>query len=525
MNDATSTGRGVLRPAVLAALVAVLAGVAWLTAGGGRARPHRGPVAVPNPSAEPPTEFRVGPVRHVVAPDALERLVPDTAFPDRPVRLLWLQGRTAAPLAGGGTVVPDGAGGLVRFDDRLVQGRSLTLSGRDLVAAAGTRDGSIWVTDAEGTVLRLGSDGTGRPASAVPFDYPVAAADPARDEVWLARSSHRWNFRVPSSAPLLVRLDASGAVRARVGGTVVPAERLLSEFASSGQVAVSGDTVYFAPFIRDEVIAFGSSGDTLWVASRELPQSTREPRFEVAGQSPTIEYFPVNLGLAVGPDERLYVLRTPGFTTAAGRLDVFDRVTGHLLRSAALPTALPTIAVDTTGRVYLLEAFRLLAGTRPEDREPFRDFALDLLGGGRMTLADLRGKVTLINFWASWCHPCRTEMPALDSLRKEIGEADFRFVTMNEDVSVTDAEAFMRELGFDFPVLLGRGRLRERYHYIGLPYTVLLDRDGKVVQRWLGFKGPEQIQAERALIRAELARATVAAEPSHHHEGAVSGKR
>ena len=126
----------------------------------------------------------------------------------------------------------------------------------------------------------------------------------------------------------------------------------------------------------------------------------------------------------------------------------------------------------------------------------------------------------MINVWASWCHPCRTEMPALDSLRREIAAPDFTFVTMNEDVNVADAEAFMRELGFDFPVLLGRGRLRERYHYIGLPYTVLLDRDGKVVQRWLGFKGPEQIQAERALIWAELERAPAGAgtgRAPHHH--------
>src|SRR5574341_168295 len=516
MGDVTPTGRGVPRPATLAALVVVLAGVAWFAAAVGGARAHRGPIAVPNLDAEPPSEFRVGSVRHVVTPDAPERLVLDTMSPEEPARLLWLQGRTAAPLADGGAVAPDGAGCLVRFDGRLVLGRPLTLDGRDLVSAAGTRDGSLWVSDVEGAVLRLGADGTQRTASAVPLDYPALAADPTRDEVWLARSSHRWSFRVPSASPLLVRLDASGAVRSRLGRTVVPAERLLSEFASSGQVAVSGDTVYFAPFIRDEVIALAPSGDTLWVASRELPQTTREPRFEMAGRSPTIEYFPVNLGVAVGPDGRLYVLSTPGFTTAAGRLDVFDRMSGHLVRSAELPTALPTIAADAGGRVYLLEAFRLLTGARPEDREPFRDFELDLLGGGRMTLADLRGNVVLVNFWASWCHPCRTEMPALDSLRRQIGAADFRFVTMNEDVSVADAETFVRELGFDFPVLLGRGRLRERYHYIGLPYTVLLDRDGKVVQRWLWFKGPEQIAAERALIRAELNREQVVADSAVH---------
>jgi len=515
MNDVAGTGRGFPRPAVLLGAAVAVAGAAWLAAAGGPTSVRRGPIAEPNPDAEPETGFMVGPVRHVVAPDAPERLLPDTVFPDGPARLLWLQGRTAAPLGGGGAIAPDGAGGMVRFDDRLGLGRPLVLADRDLVSAAATRDGSLWVADAEGAVVRLGGDGRGR-AVAVPIDYPVLAADPASDQVWVARSSHRWNFRVPGAAPLLVRLDSAGAAVGELGQTVVPAEQLLAEFASSGQVAVSGDTVYFAPFILDQVIAFGPAGDTLWVASRELPQTTPEPRFEVAGASPTIDYFPVNLGISVGPDGRLYVLSTPGFTTSAGRLDVFDRGTGSLLRSATLSTALPTIAVDTGGRVYLLEEFRLLAGTPPGLREPFRDFARDQLGGGRMTLADLRGKVTLVNFWASWCHPCRTEMPALDSLRREFGEQDFQFLTMNEDVSVADAEAFMRELGFDFPVLLGKGRLRERYHYIGLPYTVLLDRDGKVVQRWLGFKGSEQIQAERALIRAEVRRESP--ETDHQHE-------
>ena len=129
---------------------------------------------------------------------------------------------------------------------------------------------------------------------------------------------------------------------------------------------------------------------------------------------------------------------------------------------------------------------------------------LELLTGGRLATDAVTGKVTLVNFWASWCTPCRTEMPALDSLRRAIAEPEFQFLTMNEDVKRADAERFMRELRFDFPVLLGGGRLKATFHYVGLPFTVLLDRDGRVVQRWVGFAGAEQIQAIRALIRAEL---------------------
>jgi hypothetical protein len=116
-------------------------------------------------------------------------------------------------------------------------------------------------------------------------------------------------------------------------------------------------------------------------------------------------------------------------------------------------------------------------------------------------------------------------MPALDSLRREFSDPGFRFVTMNEDVRRDAAEAFLQEFGFDFPVLWGGGRLKAMYHYTGLPFTVLLDRQGRVVQRWLGFAGPRQIQAVRALIRAELERVPSASGPSAHagHQAASPG--
>ena len=97
-------------------------------------------------------------------------------------------------------------------------------------------------------------------------------------------------------------------------------------------------------------------------------------------------------------------------------------------------------------------------------------------------------------------------MPALDSLRQSITHPDFEFVTFNEDIRVRSAESFLDEFGFDFPVALGRGDLKSKYHYIGLPFTVLLDRDGRVVERWIGFAGEAQMQAIRSVITAELDR-------------------
>jgi len=511
-----------LRPAVWAVGALAVAGALLVVASSNPGdAAARGPFAEPNPAAEPATESLAGGVRHLRSAEPPELLLPDTAFPDSPVRLLWLGGRSASPTAEGDAVVVDGAGGVLRFDPTLRLRRPVLQSGgRAMVSVAGDAGGGLWLTDADGMLLRASPDGGVREHRVKGFDYPVVASDPGRAGAWLARRHQRWEYRLPAGTePLLIGLDGSGGPVRQIGRAVVPRSALLSELASAGHLAVAGDTVYFAPFIRDQLLAFTSAGDTAWVATRGLPQSTPEPDFEIIKGSPSISYHPVNLGLVVGPDGRLYLLSTPGFNTDQGRLDVYDRASGRLVRTAHLPTALPTLAGDVQGRVYLMDEFRLLAGFAPGEREAFPPIEAGLLGGGTPSETELRGRLTLVNFWASWCAPCRTEMPALDSLRKEIGDRRFQFITMNEDVRVADAERFMEEFGFTFPVVLGRGRLRERYRYVGLPFTVLVDADTRVVQRWIGFAGPEQIQGIRAVVRAELARMgeTPGSESHGHH--------
>ena len=135
-----------------------------------------------------------------------------------------------------------------------------------------------------------------------------------------------------------------------------------------------------------------------------------------------------------------------------------------------------------------------------------------------LSSAALRGRVVLLNFWASWCAPCRSELPALDSLRRDLADSGFVFVAINEEEDTAAARAYMNELGFSFPVAFGRGRLRPLFHYPGLPYTVLLDRGGRIAGRWIGYAGPGQLQAMRALIRSELSRGD-ADRQDHRHGG------
>lgn len=499
--------------ALTAIVVAVIAGLSWI---GGAAAAPVSPAWAPNDDAAPPRIEVVNGVRRVVSREAAARLLLDTTPPRERVHLLWLAGKVGQPMTEGSLFLND-RGGIVQVDDRLrVRRRDLSLDGRDVASVAAAAGEGLWITTLGGEVFRVDEAGeVQRQVTAVPFGYPSVASSGSGEHVWLVRSSARFAYQLDSAAPLLARLDGDGNA-ASVGAARIPEHSLLIDLSNAGTLAVRGDVIYFAPFIRDEVVAMRSTGDTLWVASRGLPQTTSDPRFELDQGRPVVNYHPVNLGIAVAPDGNLYVLSTPGFTTVESRLDVFDPETGSLLRSAVFPTAVPTIAVSASGRTYLVDGDRLLAGVAARSAEPLRAINLPLLSGGTAAVHD-PGKVTLVNVWASWCAPCREEMPALDSLQRELRtEARFQFVTVNEDVQVGSARRFLDEFGFEFPTLLGRGRARNELHYPGLPYTILVDAKSRVIRKWIGYAGPSQIPEIRVAITRELRRPSTAAAHVHH---------
>lgn len=467
----------------------------------------RGPAWEANPDAAPATDTVVGSVRFITQEEAGQRLLVDSVFPTSDVRLLWFQGRATSAFDDGSVLTLDGWGGAIRVDPGLMAHRVPLRFGTrtPMSIAAGTR-GSVWVTATDGTLFRLHPGGWSARLESVPFDYAALSGDPAGG-VWLVRSTEFFSHR-PATAtdPLLARLDSTGAWVDTVPGVRLSEHGRVTELANAGHVLVTGDMIFLAPFIRDEVLALTPTGDTLWVARRGLLQESPNPRFAVGDDGPVIDYVPVNLGIAIGSDSLLYVLSVPGLTTAGSRIDVYDGSSGQLLRTARMDTPFPTVAVDATGRLYALDPFRVLTGVAPEDRHPFTEFALPTLAGDTLTRGDLLGKVVLLNFWASWCGPCRVEMPALVHLAESIDDSSFAFATMNEDVDVSDAARFASALGFEYPVALGKGKLRQQYHYLGLPFTVVLDRGGNIVYRWTGFAGDEQLEGVRSVIRAELDR-------------------
>jgi thiol-disulfide isomerase/thioredoxin len=430
-----------------------------------------------------------------------------SASPGGGTRLLFYEGRATHPF-GRKVIVVDSLGRVLAVDEHLrPELLRLGTGSRRLVSAAPGRSGTLWVADASGAVTRLDADGAAVGEGTTPFAYPALSSDPATGAVWAVRSARQFDFGLSTGpSPLAARIDTDpSAGRPTVGQATLPEHALLRSLANAGHLLVAGDTLFFAPFIRDEVLAFGPDGDTLWIATRGLPQSTREPRFEIADGRAVINYHPVNLGLSRGLDGHLYILSTPGFTTETSRLDVMDAMTGTLLRSTSLATALPTLAVSRDGSVHLLDPERLLGGTPPAERPKGPDLHLPLLGGGHISFSDLRGRVVLVNVWASWCAPCRREMPALDQLRHKVSDTSFVFLAINEDRDVEDARRFVDSFGFRFPVPLGGGELDRVFFYPGLPYTVLLDAEGRVARTWIGELTASDLGLLESAILGELA--------------------
>jgi peroxiredoxin len=125
------------------------------------------------------------------------------------------------------------------------------------------------------------------------------------------------------------------------------------------------------------------------------------------------------------------------------------------------------------------------AGPPPNPREGFTapDFTLDLLGGGEVTLSDLRGKPVVLNIWATWCPPCREEMPAIEKVYRSYQELGLVVIGLN--LTSQDSEqavsAFVQELGLTFPIALDwDGSVGDRYRPPGLPTTFFIDSQGVI---------------------------------------------
>lgn len=137
--------------------------------------------------------------------------------------------------------------------------------------------------------------------------------------------------------------------------------------------------------------------------------------------------------------------------------------------------------------------------------KPAPEFSLADLHGNAVRLANLKGRVVFVNVWATWCEPCRQEMPSMQALYEKIGGRDFEMLAVSADQSGRDVvERFVKTYALTFPVLPDPElQVADRYQVTGYPETFVIDRNGTVVAHELGprrWDAPDAVAAFRGLM-------------------------
>ncbi|GAB4575010.1 MAG: hypothetical protein Kow0077_24410 [Anaerolineae bacterium] len=115
-------------------------------------------------------------------------------------------------------------------------------------------------------------------------------------------------------------------------------------------------------------------------------------------------------------------------------------------------------------------------------------FTLPGLDGEQLSLGDYRGQYVLVNFWATWCPPCRAELPDLVSYYKQHADSGFMLIGVNEQEPPAVVNAFLRQNNLDFPVVLdGNGSVMQAYGVTGMPSSFLVNPEGQIVRMWTGM--------------------------------------
>jgi thiol-disulfide isomerase/thioredoxin len=135
------------------------------------------------------------------------------------------------------------------------------------------------------------------------------------------------------------------------------------------------------------------------------------------------------------------------------------------------------------------------------------DFSLEALDGKNVTLSSYRGKVVLLSFWATWCGPCKQEMPAMEKLYQKLKARGFEVVAVDMMEDKATVAAFVKTSGYTFPVLLDKtGEVGGNGLYAAraIPTNYIVDKAGKIVGRKIGVDGPDWTSYERMAVFESL---------------------
>lgn len=173
----------------------------------------------------------------------------------------------------------------------------------------------------------------------------------------------------------------------------------------------------------------------------------------------------------------------------------------------------PVVMIVVAMVVTLMLVFGIQHSRRPHAQSQLSgtglnvapDFSLPSLDGKTVHLSDFRGKAVLLNFWATWCEPCKVEMPWIVDLQKKYASQGLQVVGVAmDDAGADEIAKFTKEMGVNYPVVIGKDEVGDAYGGLPfLPTTFYIGRDGKIVDKVLGIKGRGEIEDDIKKALAE----------------------
>lgn len=161
--------------------------------------------------------------------------------------------------------------------------------------------------------------------------------------------------------------------------------------------------------------------------------------------------------------------------------------------------------LPATTLLALIACFSLSGASGAGNPGAAPEFRLANRAGGQVALSELRGQVVMINFWASWCGPCRQEFPALDEMYRKYKPMGFTLVGINVESEKSDAERFLSQQQVSFPILFDPdNKVSGSYGVRAMPTTVLVDRRGRLRWQHMAYKPGDEakyIEQIRAALR------------------------
>ncbi len=423
--------------------------------------------------------------------------------------LLFFNRSSVAAVAGRSWAPDPDHSRLIAFDRSLRPVHTIEGSAIALPMSVAPLGGDLLVSEQGGDGVVLDTAGNTVREWESPPPFAVALYSSAGRHIVATRSPYRVPSLAtePADAPLFQLLDTLGRPVDRLATVHVPATPFLTGITNAGAALVDpSGAIYYAPLVRDEIMKYDRSGMRRWLTRRGLYPKESDPVYLPArGRELKLDEAIVNVALALGPGGRLFVLGADDSAATKMRVDVLDTATGTIVETRHLGARETAVALDARGRLATFDADTLAAPAPSGGREAFGPpFALPDTSGDTVPLAHFSGKVTLVDFWASWCDPCREEFPHMINLYRRYPRGDFDIVAISDDVDRDKMLAFVREFRPPFPVLVGGGAMKREYHYRGLPYSVLLDRSGRVIQRIYGFGGTSEFRELATAIAKEI---------------------